>query len=202
MASFYYMHGMFVCHIVWGKSPKQKLLWTPFDVPQSHFLKGGRKIDISPRRGHVCSGQTTPCLRGPFVPRLRCRSRPMRTAPLLVLSALAQASAFAALPLPRTSSRALAPVALAVRSSPLIAAEAVASERKWWHPRAALEALIAAVKPPADLNLSGLEYVGFALLYGWGLVCVGINTFLWIFRYALEKSGLAPSSWYNKPSSA
>ena len=40
-----------------------------------------------------------------------------------------------------------------------------------------------------------IEYAGFALLAFWGIFCVALNYFLWIFRFAIEKSGLAPSSW-------
>ena len=50
----------------------------------------------------------------------------------------------------------------------------------------------------AKLNTTGIEYISFIFLYGWGVICVALNYFLWIFRFAIEKSGLAPASWYNK----
>ena len=48
------------------------------------------------------------------------------------------------------------------------------------------------------INFSGIEYIAFAILYSWGLICLAINTFLWAFRYTIEKMGIAPASWYGK----
>ena len=45
------------------------------------------------------------------------------------------------------------------------------------------------------VSTSFLEYVGFAMLFGWGVFCVSLNYFLWFFRYIIEISGFAPSSW-------
>ena len=118
----------------------------------------------------------------------------MRYASLLAVSALATASAFSALP--RAPAQASKPLmAPATRSAVALAASG-AAEVQQRGPRAVLNAVVSAVR---SVNISGLEYIGFAALYAWGLVCVAINTFLWIFRYTLEKSGLAPASWHAKP---
>ena len=143
------------------------------------LVRGGDG-ELSPgtRRAHTRSGDT------------------MRLASLLSVSALAMASAFSALPR-----------APALRSQPLMApatrsavAASQTAEVQQRGPRAVFNALVSAVSSAAaKVNTSGLEYIGFAALYAWGLVCVAINTFLWIFRYTLEKSGLAPASWHAKP---
>ena len=44
-------------------------------------------------------------------------------------------------------------------------------------------------------NLAGVEYVTYTILAMWGIFCVTLNYFLWVFRAAIEKLGLAPASW-------
>ena len=101
---------------------------------------------------------------------------------------LATASAF--VPLPHAPAR----PASRVRPSPIQPLPQLAVPLPLRHAeRHILRAAVSANSP----TLSGLEYIAFGFLYFWGCVCVAINTFLWVFRWSIEKSGFAPSSWYN-----
>ena len=115
----------------------------------------------------------------------------------LLAYCVATASGFAALPhLPSRHHRAVvsavpAPPATAIvlcsgAAAASDAAAALPPPKRWW------AKVVAAV---AVINLTGLEYLGYGALVMWGSVCVGVNYFLWIFRRAIELSGLAPESW-------
>ena len=109
---------------------------------------------------------------------------------VVIVSMLASASAFAALPHLPTRHRHVVAV------SPPAAVTVQLSSSSVPAPKNPLMAAMSAVVGwTAKVNLAGLEYIGYALLAFWGMFCVTINYFLWVFRYAIEKSGLAPDSW-------
>ena len=107
---------------------------------------------------------------------------------LHVLCVLATAASFS-LPSPHALARARfhAPAARPLRSWPVAAVPPDTSRWPKWVRTVASRA--------TQLNTAGLEYGWLFLLSVCSIFLWALNTFLWVFRYVIERSGLAPSSW-------
>ena len=123
-----------------------------------------------------------------------------RLAQLLVaVFALHTCSAFVALPRAPTQLLSRRAPAAVVPALPITACAAAAEPPQDSGAKTGLLASLAAIGAKlGKFNFLGLEYITFVLLLFWGSFCVALNYFLWIFRYLLEVSGLAPETWYFK----